>query len=201
MDASEEQRRSRRFGLADGLILIAALSLTLVVLRATGWFARFPVRVGSWWDTWCELLWLRPWSHLGQTRQHAAFLLSAQMLEEILVGLLSSVLLGLTLALPLLRLRRPRPPFREVVRQSGFVACLAVIAGTLITVDLWAVANIDVGYWVVVASGLMLAWPLLGMFPWRPEASWIDRLGRAVGWGWIIVLAAATAAAYLDSWA
>ena len=58
----------------------------------------------------------------------------SQIVDEF-VQLLSSVLLGLTLVQPFLRLRRPRPPLRDLVRQSGFVVCLAVIVGTLIVVD------------------------------------------------------------------
>jgi hypothetical protein len=107
------------------------------------------------------------------------------------VQLLSSVLLGLTLVQPFLRLRRPRPPLRDLVRQSGFVVCLAVIVGTLIFVDLGWVARIDVSWEAILASALLLFWPVLGLPPWRSEASWIDRLGRAVGWGWIVAIASA----------
>ena len=44
MESGQEHRPYRRFGLGDGLILMAALALTLFVLRATGWFARLPAR-------------------------------------------------------------------------------------------------------------------------------------------------------------
>ncbi len=46
---------------------------------------------------------------------------------------------------------------------------------------------------ITLASALLLCWPVLGIPPWRSEASWIDRLGRAVGWGWIVVTASVTA--------
>jgi hypothetical protein len=199
MEAGQEHRPYRRFGLGDGLILMAALAFTLVVLRDTGWFIRFPDRVAFWWEASLELLRLRHWTSWF-TRRQAAYLVAGQIADEILVQLLSSVLFGLTPVQPLLRLRRPRSPFREVMRQSGLVACLGVIVGTLIATDIHWLAGVDPGYGLTIVSALALLWPLLGVFPWRSEASWIDRLGRVVGWGWIVVMAAATAAAYLLSY-
>jgi hypothetical protein len=199
MVAGQERQPSRRFGLGDGLILMAALAFTLVALRGTGWFTRFPTRIYSWWEISLELLRQRPWTQPFESRGQVASLLAAQVLEEIFVGLLSSVLLGLTLVQPILRLRRPRPPFRQVIRQSGMVACLGVVIGTLIAADLWFILGVDPGYGAFLASVLVLLWPLLGVFPWRMEPSWIDRLGRAVGWGWLIATVAAVAAAYFYS--
>ena len=111
--------------------------------------------------------------------------------------MLGSVLPGLTLAQPFMRLRRPRPPLRDLVRQSGFVVCLGAIIGTLIFADLSWVARIDVPGGAILVSALILLWPVLGLPPWRSEASWIDRLGRAVGWGWIVVMAGVTVLIYL----
>ena len=146
-----------------------------------------------------ELLRLRYWSFASFTRGQLATTVAGQIIHEIFVELLVAVLLGLTLVQPVLRLSRPRPPFREVMRQPGFVACLGVIIGTLIAADLWWLARVDVGFWFTLAAVLFLLWPLLGVYPWRPEASWVDRLGRAVGWGWIIATAAAVATLYLQT--
>jgi hypothetical protein len=199
MEPGQEPRPHRRFGLGDGLILMAALAFTLATLRGMGWFARFPTRIASWWEISLELLRQRSWTQPFESRGQVASLLAAQILEEIFVGLLSSVLLGLTLVQPLLRMRRPRPPFREVIRQSGLAACLGWVIGTLIAVNLSLDLGVDPRYGVLLASALMLLWPLLGVFPWRMEPSWIDRLGRAVGWGWLIATVAAVAAAYFYS--
>ncbi len=49
----------------------------------------------------------------------------------------------------------------------------------------------------LAASIVLLLWPLLGIRPWRLETSWVDRLGRAVGWAWIVVMAAAGAVNWL----
>jgi len=138
------------------------------------------------------------------------------LVDELFVQALTALLLGLTLAQPVMRLRGPRPPLRDVFRQSGFVVCLAVIVGTLILLDCLWVAKFDVSMWsselrqsdrtiaypwvaqwgvdgrITLASVPLLCWPVLGIPPWRSEASWIDRLGRAVGWGWFVVMASVT---------
>jgi hypothetical protein len=186
----------RRFGLGDGLILLAALAFTIFVLRETGWFARLPNRVASWWETSLELARFRSWTFPAMTRSQAASWLAVEVVDEILIQLLSSMLLGLTLAQPLLRLRRPRPPFLDVLRQSGLAACLGVMLGTLLVVDVSWSTGIDVMDRLPVLP-LVLLWPILGIPPWRSEASWIDRLGRAVGCGWIIATLSVSAIVYL----
>jgi hypothetical protein len=152
-------------------------------------------------------------------------MLAAQVTDVVFVQLLSSVLFGLTVAQPLLQLRRPRPPFREFIRSSGLATCLGAILGIFIVTDIWWIS----GTWWITRSGridwlpvlalallsphrgaavggvemdwlpvlaLALLWPVLGVFPWRSEASWIDRLGRAAGWGWIVASMSAIAVVY-----
>ncbi len=196
MEQGESCRLHRRFGLGDGLILLVVLAVSLAVLRANGWFDRFPARIASWWGMTLELLGARPWSASVLSRAQVRHLLAVQFTEEILVELLSSVLLGLTFAQPVMRLRRPRPPLRDVVRQPGLAVCLAVIVGTVVAVDLLWTTEIDVIAWIGPVLPLALLWPLLGGSPWRPEASWIDRLGRAVGWGWLVVIGSGMALYY-----
>jgi hypothetical protein len=203
---SEDYPPQRRFHLGDGLILIAALALTLSVLRSTNWPARFQVCAGFWWDS------LHRMVIVGRTAHSVIY----SLIDEVFVQALTSLLLGLTLAQPAMRLGRPRPPLRDVFRQSGFVVCVTVIVGTLILFDLLWVAQFDVSRWlselrrpgrviayrwvqqwgvdgrIILASAVLLCWPVLGLPPWRSEASWIDRLGRAVGWGWVVVMACVT---------
>ena len=193
MDPNQVHHPLRRFSLGDGLILMAPVALTLSLLRATDWFARIPGHVRFWRDTLPRLVGVSPpflaWGPLART-------VVSQIVAEFL-QLLGSVLPGLTLAQPFMRLRRPRPPLRVLVRQSGFAVCLGVIVGSLIVVDLQWVARIDVSWEAILASAILLFWPVLGLPPWRSEASWIDRLGRAVGWGWIVVMAGVTVLIYL----
>jgi hypothetical protein len=200
MEQGESPRPHRRFGLGDGLILLAALGLSLAGLRGSYWFGRLPTRLDLWWRTTLAMLGAAPWNLPSFTKGQAALLITVQVLDEILVQLLSWVLFGLTLAQPVLRLRRPRPPLGELVRQSGLVVCLGVILGTLISVDIMWLAGADAFFLVLYyfpALPLLLLWPILGIFPWRIEASWIDRLGRGVGWGWVIASGSVMALYYL----
>jgi len=193
----EKDPAPRRFNVGDGLILITAFALTMSVLRSGEWFERLPGRVSFWAEAVSELVDASPWSFYGMSRREAARMVVAQVVDELLIELLCSVLLGLTLVQPLMRLRSPRPMFRELVRQSGFVVCLAVIVGTIIFIDLGSLAIIDDSLVLVQAAVLLLLWPILGLPPWHSEASWIDRLGRAVGWGWIVATASVTALGFL----
>jgi hypothetical protein len=98
------------------------------------------------------------------------------------------VLVALTFAQQLLRLRRPRPPLHEIVRQSGMVVCLGMSLATIVDVDIIWMTGTDVISPFLPMFALVLFSPLLGAYPWKAEPSWIDRLGRAIGWGWIIVI-------------
>lgn len=190
MNAPREQHPApRRFNVGDGLILIPAFALTMSVLRSGEWFERIPARVSFWAEAFSGLVGTSPWSFYETSRRAAARMVVAQVVDELLVELLCSVLLGLTLAQPIMRLRTPRPQFREVVRQSGFVVCLAVIVGTLVFVDLGSFAIIGDSWVFVPAAVLVLLWPIFGLPPWNAERSWIDRLGRGVGLGWIVAAA------------
>jgi len=201
VNASVEQAPARRrFTVADGLILIGAIALALGQLRATQWFARFPLRVRFWaetlnsgipgftsWDF--TLIWI--WMRRGNGHQ-----IITQVATES-YPVLFCVLVAMTLVQPILRLRSPRPPLRELIHQSGFVACVAVIVGTFLFVDLWWFAVIPNSSLLVEAAMLLLLWPILGLRPWSLEPSWIDRLGRGVGWGWIILRTGVTVFSFL----
>jgi hypothetical protein len=42
---------------------------------------------------------------------------------------------------------------------------------------------------VLIGLAVMVAWIVLkAKGQWRPEASWIDRIGRLLGWGWILMI-------------
>jgi hypothetical protein len=102
-----------------------------------------------------------------------------------------------------LRLRRPRPPIRRIVRQPGTLACFTAVAFGLLcncvdvirsifhgqisdgSVEDWmgfflkadrSAAYVVAIVWVIFALGR------LG----RPESGWIDPSGRLVGWLWIV---------------
>jgi hypothetical protein len=98
----------------------------------------------------------------------------------------------------------PRPDRSQLVRRPGVMACLQVgiVAGLVTCLGLarylgapqpGAVEEI-VGYCAVFVSGLSglavaVCWITMAMLGlWRPEASWVDRLGRVLGMAWIAIL-------------
>lgn len=111
-----------------------------------------------------------------------------------------------------LRLRRPRPRWRRLGSQPGFVACVAMLV-TLIPGLLW-IATIyhrpgfrrPLGFeqaWGCVIewadSAVLGAWfALVVSRRWRPERSWIDRLGRILGLYWLLLIFAWFALQWVD---
>jgi len=110
--------------------------------------------------------------------------------------------LTLSVAILVLRLRAPRPRWRRLVRQPGFVACGMVTAWLIIMLVSGLVGAPDARRWIQPGFGLDLvgstsvagvlilgAWTLLyvGGF-WRPEKSRLDRAGRILGASWIALV-------------
>jgi hypothetical protein len=101
--------------------------------------------------------------------------------------LAETVLFGLTLAFIAVRLRRPRPPLRTLLRQPGIVAVLAMAFGLFYgtglllsafpgTVDSFTAAPIATG------GSVAVAWSILAVSRRRePEPGWVGRLGRLLG--------------------
>ncbi|MGO9466671.1 MAG: hypothetical protein ACLQIB_51640 [Isosphaeraceae bacterium] len=130
-----------------------------------------------------------------------------------------------TLAILVLRLRRPRARWRRLIRQPGLVAGLAAvlvcawrlagfatmyarvfgdpglavfnvrftggIGGFVAGMPGWLVFDLDhfVNTMAMIGVAVAASWVfLLVSRQWRPERSWIDRAGRALGWFWIAIL-------------
>jgi hypothetical protein len=185
---------ARRFSIGDGLILMAAAALSLERLRGMGWFTRFPVDLTWGWQEISRVGLWPPWDILFDGNLQAMRKdIATRLAGDVLIQLLSSLLVGFMVAQPLLRLRHPRPEPRQLIRQSGFVACMVSMGAALA-----AFAIVGMGWFsqsvlslrVMRGLALLLLWIVLGLPPWRSEPNWIDRLGRAVGWGWIIAIAA-----------
>lgn len=125
-----------------------------------------------------------------------------------LVGLALTVFGPWTLALPILRLRRPRPRWRRLALQPGLTACLAAIFGMALGVVVMGLTVLTRQFMTVTLrrgwsdwlrlylldeiigyAGLAVAsaWSLQALSGrWRPTPDAIDRLGRAVGVLWIV---------------
>ena len=106
-----------------------------------------------------------------------------------------------SLALVMLRLRRPRLNFRRIVRQPGAMACLAVVTllafRMAVPLGVAALCGLKPGSWVgrfcreSVLAGYVVAaaWLTLAITGIRrTEPGWIDRLGRIFGTYWIILV-------------
>jgi hypothetical protein len=125
-------------------------------------------------------------------------------------------MLMMTIAVLIIRLRKPRPPCRRIFRQPGTMACFGAIAvvlleavGSLIAYGMLAFDSSDGSFWAVAQEITDWAWmgeryweipPRIGHVVgilwlvsilsrrWYPEPSWIDRLGRILGGFWIALI-------------
>ena len=114
--ATDNSIERRRFSLGDGLILMIALAVSLERFRALRWFNSLPATIVWFWESIGWLGGWSPWPYGGGTKVgQVPELLVARVLTELLQAA-CPVLLGLSVAQPLLRLKRPRPPLEQVAR-------------------------------------------------------------------------------------
>lgn len=104
-------------------------------------------------------------------------------------------------ALIVIRMMPPRPPMRRIATQPGMTAaCAALVAWSYVAVARlipWSVKDgepwdklLSVAEDVpeAVLLGIACSWATLALGRrWRPEASWVDRLGRALAFAWIVL--------------
>ena len=185
----------RRFGVLDGMILVAALAVASLSIRPAErlvsiildsekfapraiWYGIYPILVAQV---------LEPWAA------------------------------ALTVAFLVIRLRRPRPRFRRLMRQpgmaAGVAAASAITANLVVIAVVWPLAGAPAWEDVDLQGGLDLQWGLgvLGSAGvtvaavWlfmalarvgRPEAGWVDRLGRVLGGVWVAAFLTLTWEAY-----
>lgn len=186
-------RPPRKFTILDGMILVAAIACGFALRRAVlDSFHGFWVMQD---ESWLIGIWV---------------MLDESWLIRNVRGLSCAATPFLTMLTPtvlLLRLCRPRPRRIELFRQPGMVACCASILPLVVCLARFALACLkrstsgddpfelvnaaidfqsegySVGLWVL---GAWLALALSGRR--RAERSWIDRLGRTIGVGWLMVL-------------
>jgi|GEM_PF-3248455 len=181
-DGTVEQASCRAFRLSDAIILIAGAALALaagshLLMLGAGMLVRLCQEAAAHradlFANW-PLFWRSIRDPLSNTLWYGF------QAAEI-------TLFGLTPACFVLRLRRPRPPLLDLLRQPGTVALLAMVfglfwvTGALLVlfpgkVDSMTAAPTAVGGTVAVA------WVVLALSRrWRPEAGWVDRMGRLLG--------------------
>ena len=117
-----------------------------------------------------------------------------------------------TFALLVLRARGPRPRWRRLMRQPGWVACFAAALACVVSLGYFqaqsfaaslaipalggdAIVRDDVrftisppGTGLVGGLAVLVAWVLLRADGrWAAERSWVDRSGRVIGVGWLFL--------------
>lgn len=169
-------RVRRRFTIADGMILVAASAVGLLLVREYAASLHIVYRRAS-----------------------------ASRLLEVVEGVSECLAAAGMVALIPIRLQRPRPGLRRLARQPGFAACCALAAvlalgflqglvlvlfrdvqkawgGTWPFQQLWEIGVAFRGPFAVAGAWLVLL--LSGR--WRAEPSWVDRLGRFLGMVWLV---------------
>lgn len=181
---------SRRFTIGDGMILVALAACVLTLFTQS----IAPIRIGNYVREWPGVVSYlysggpRPATFRNSSMEairHYLWMTPVTTLVE--TGLPLFVLL--TPAFLLFRLRKPRPSWRSLLRQPGMVGCLAAVLAVLIEIDLmWFAVEIPTPMPLNIGLAVVTAWTVLGVFRlWRSEPSWVNRLGRVLGVGWIAI--------------
>jgi hypothetical protein len=168
--------RPRAFGLMDLMVLIAAFAAGLFVNRMS-WASISP-----------SGLWGLAPSMPPRMRTYVA-------IQNALSIVLPHVI-TLTFAMAVIRWRRPRPSLRRIARQPGTVAC--TIAGLcVLLIGGWVAGNMALGgearlriediSWSVSADTHRLS-GLQGPLWEKSFLAYADRIGFAVGGGWLCLL-------------
>ena len=177
----------RRFQLLDAMILVAATAAGCAGMQ---WIDRLTAGEISWPTLY------REWMSYENGRTSFALVNSPAGLGLYLEVLIQPLFIAWTLALIPVRMFSPRPRLRHLACQPGMMAACAsglttVFLGALIVAAIQKsgmTEMIMVLAPVLVGLSISASWMtlLLGR-RWRAEASWIDRLGRALGVLWILI--------------
>lgn len=167
--------RPRPFGVGDAMILVAAMAVGTLAIR---WSLTTLA------DLRADVAGVNPGMRRFLYVQYAG-------------SAFNPYLAAVTVALLVIRLRRPHPGWRRVARQPGFIACAVATAAMAIEAA-WIgallamgsgfihVTTIFVGYAQQVSFAVVGGWIALAVSGrWRAEKGWIDRAGCAAGVMWI----------------
>jgi hypothetical protein len=161
-----EHPKGRPFDFVDGIIFVIAFGLGLALTTVM-----IATQVQS------DSRWL------------SVTLSSALFLGRLVSDVLLYILFFLLLAFVIVRLRQPRPAFASLDCQPGFVACgtpiviiLVIIPLLLLPLSGLAEQVTEAGAEILLGWAVPLEWIILwATHRWKPEPSWIDRLGRILG--------------------
>jgi hypothetical protein len=170
----------RKFTLIDTIVLVAATAGGMALVRSSGREFKISADMEGW-------LWYAVLIRQG-------------------IGLSHYFLITWGPALLVIRLLPPRPMLRKVWRQPGTIACCATILAVSLQAPIFLVlvggmdareaflkgfltdsyfmGAQDIAAVVFSVLGSWLTLVLIGW--WRPQPDWIDRLGRFLGFAWIV---------------
>jgi hypothetical protein len=170
----------RLFGLGDGLILVTATAVGLAAIRVAMTNDMYHLAAPT-----------KGWSSISAT---------AEFVADFALWVVAPLLGAWTLACLVLLLRPPRPAFRRLLRRPGALTCLVAAILVLFTPAVGIVASrtVPYSYLSVYASllfgsihagaGAASCWTTLLLWRrWRPEPTWLDRLGRLIGAAWMSI--------------
>jgi hypothetical protein len=188
---------ARRFGIADGLILIAGVAAGLGCFRALA----------------PDITPQQIWDALVRPKQGWSLWYAFGLSSELGVSIGIPFLTAWTPTCLIVQFTKPRASWRRLCRQPGFVASL--IATTVIALTVAAsVTSVWLSIWVPTSSspdrfikvyldggifagsGVLWSWATMRLCGvCRPRPTWTDRLGRLTGAAWIAI--GAMSAAYI----
>ncbi len=188
--ASESNLRSamprRRFQLLDAMILVAAIAFACGITQGLSY-----VTDGAF--SWTEM-----WEAARQNHDGFAGVVEIGAYSLILALPFAGML---SLAVIPLGLLGPRPRCRRLARQPGITAMWAAGLGIALSAVQIGIA-ISTGmrvfaYQPIIAIHSCLSYPgmaVLGTWAslllarrWRSEKSWVDRMGRVLGFFWLLI--------------
>ncbi|MGO9465015.1 MAG: hypothetical protein ACLQIB_04495 [Isosphaeraceae bacterium] len=176
---------SFRFNLRDALVMIAAVTPGLILIRVAVGLGLF---------------------ELGKLTGPGGrpSTLARQLVEMFNVGG-GCLLAGLVPAVLILGLYRAWPSWREAARGPGLVTCFVAVAAAILPL-LWLVGNLLIesrspypvysvtvnnffGRWILAAGPMILgAWITLAFLGrWRPNRTWTDQAGYILGLGFALI--------------
>jgi hypothetical protein len=189
--ASQSNLRSamprRRFQLLDAMILVAAIAFACGITQGLSY------------ATDGAISWTAMWEVARQNHDGLAGVVEIGAYSLILALPFAGML---SLAVIPLRLMGSRPRWRRLARQPGITAMWAAGLGiALSAVQIGIAAWTGMGeasiYQIVIATHSCISYPglaVLGAWAllliskrWRSEMSWVDRMGRVLGFFWILV--------------
>jgi hypothetical protein len=182
LDRAAEPACGRDFRLADAMILLAGLALSL----AAG--AHILVLLAQE----AGLLWVAAVNHYDYLLHNGMIFWRAthdHLRNTLWYGFQAAelFLLGMTPAFLVLRLKRPRPSLRVILGNSGTAAGLAIVFGLFwVTglLHLWFPEKFasETAAGIAVGGTVALVWGVMAVCrKWVAEPSWVDRVGRILG--------------------